>query len=138
MADDLKSCLKELKKRTEQQRLIALAEPLEKIDPEKQGTAFSGFVSGMMEEFNKSSSEYKYIETIFKDFEGMKLTDIRFAIEKSFDRYNRINSLMQRYEENFDEKEFIKYNSKHVVLEKILNFMVINCLGEYKQIDDKE
>jgi len=133
MSDDLKTSLKELKKKMAQQKAAVIAEPLEKIDVEKQGEAFSGFVGGMLVEFNKSDTEYKYIENVFKEFDGMRLVDIRFAIEKSFDRYDKLLSLMKRYEENFDDKEFMKYTSKHTVLQKMLAFMVENAMGEYKQ-----
>lgn len=136
MSDDLKISLRDLKKKMYQQKVVILAEPLEKIDMEKQGEAFSGFVGNILEEVDKSSNEYKYIETISKEFDGMRLEDIRFALEKSFDRYNKINSLVQKYEENFDEKEVDKYSSRLKTLEKMLNFMIINSIGEYKKRDE--
>jgi hypothetical protein len=135
MPDDLRICLKELKKKMKQQKVSVLAEPIEKIDVERQGRAFSGFVNELMVEFEKSSDEYKYVDTIVKEFDGMRLVDIRFAVEKSYDRYDKIISLMKRYEENFDEEEFAKYNSRYLVLEKMFSFMVGNAMGEYKKIE---
>jgi hypothetical protein len=137
MPDDLRTGLRDLKKKMSQQKVAVLAEPLEKIDVEKQGEAFSGFIGKLMVEFEKSSSEYKYMELICGDFDGMRLVDIRFALEKSFDRYDKMLSLMRRYEENFNEKEFAKYNSKHLVLEKMLTFMVGNAMGEYKKVEEE-
>jgi hypothetical protein len=137
MSKDLKADLKDLKKRMSQQKEVILAQPLEKIDPEKQGEAFSGFVSELLTEFQKSSGEYKYIEAVYKEFDGMRLADIRFALEKSYDRYDKILSLMKRYEENFDEKEFAKYTGKHMVLEKMLNYMLGNAMGEYKKVEEE-
>lgn len=136
MPDDLRTGLRDLKKKMSQQKAEILAEPLEKIDVEKQKEAFSGFVNKMMVEFEKSSSEHKYIETISGDFDGMRLIDIRFALEKSFDRYDKMISLMRRYEDNFDEKEFAKYTSKHTVLSKMLTYMVGNAMGEYKKTEE--
>jgi hypothetical protein len=138
MPDDLRICLKDLKKRMKQQKVAVLAEPIEKIDVEKQGRAFSGFVNGLMTEFEKSSDEHKYVDTIVKEFDGMRLVDIRFAVEKSYDRYDKIISLMRRYEENFDEEEFAKYNSRYLVLEKMFSFMIGNAMGEYKKIEKAE
>jgi hypothetical protein len=138
MSDDLRICLKDLKKRMKQQKMSVLAEPIEKIDVERQGKAFSGFVNELMTEFEKSSDEYKYVDTIVKEFDGMRLVDIRFAVEKSYDRYEKIISLMKRYEENFDEEEFTRYNSRYLVLEKMFNFMVGNAMGEYKKIEKDE
>jgi len=137
MPEDLRTCLRDLKKKMKQQKCAVLAEPLEKVDVEKQGEAFSGFVNELKTEFDKSSDEYKYMETVSKEFNGMRLIDIRFAIEKSFDRYDKVISLMKRYEENFDEKELTKYNSRYVVLEKMLSFMAGNALGEYKRIEEE-
>jgi hypothetical protein len=133
MSDDLRTGLRELKKKMSQQKTAVLAKPLEKINSTKQEEIFAGYINELSTEFQKSSSEYKYIDNISKEFEGMRLVDVRFAIEKSYDRCDKILSLMRRYEENFDEKEFQKYNSKHVVLEKVLTFMVGNTIGEYQK-----
>lgn len=135
MPDDLRICLRDLKKKMKSQKVAVLAEPLEKVSIDKQGDAFSGYVNGLLFEFEKGSDEYKYLENVTKEFDGMRLADIRFAVEKSYDRYDKIISLMERYEENFDEKEIAKYNSRYVVLEKMLTFMVGNTIGEYKRIE---
>ena len=51
MPEDLRSCLRDLKKKMKQQKVAVLAEPLEKMNVEKQGEAFSGFVNGLLFEF---------------------------------------------------------------------------------------
>ena len=65
----------------------------------------------------------------------MRLSDIRFVIEKSFDRYNKVILLMTKYSENFNEEEIKKYNDKLTILNDVLAFMIQNSLGDYKDVE---
>lgn len=76
----------------------------------------------------KTSDEYKFSEKILKSFENENFESIKFFIESNYDRYNEIGRLIQKYNDNFDEKEVAKCNSKMTVLEKSMIFFLENGL----------
>lgn len=135
MADDVRNLLREIRKRTLAQRELISAEPLNKIDIKKHTIVFQSFVMNLKIEMKKSSTEGKYIDTLIKTTEGMELQEIRYVLEKTYDRYDNILELMNKYSDNFDENEFLKYNARYDVLSKLLTFMVENSMGEYKTSD---
>jgi hypothetical protein len=110
-------------------------EPMNKITLEKQNIIFENHINELKLEMKKSSVEGKYIETLSNTFEDLNLPEIRYTVEKTYDRYEAILDLMDKYSDNFDENEFLKYNSRYNVLDKVLTFMVQNSLGEYKISD---
>jgi hypothetical protein len=135
MSDELKVMIKEIKKRVIDRTSTVTAITIAKTDPEKQMTVFTEFLNKYNSELKKSASEGKYVAQMMKDFDGMKLSDIRFVIEKSYDRYNKIISLMAKYSENFNEEEIKKYNDKLTILNDVLAFMIQNSLGDYKDVE---
>lgn len=136
MAEDVRSMLKEIRKRLEKNHELICETKIAKIDSSKQETMFLDFVNSVTKEFKKSSDEHKYVDTLIKDFQGMKMAEIRFAVERSYDRYDKVLNLMKKYEDNFDESELGKYTSKFVVLDKILKYMIENSVGEYEKSEE--
>jgi hypothetical protein len=137
-SDDMRGLIKEIRKKVRDQRKLVCEEPLNKIDPDKQAEIFNTFLNTMKNEVKKSSDEGKYIEVLCKNFEEMKLAEIRYTVEKTYDRYDNVIDLMNKYSDNFDEEEFLKYNSRYGVLDKMLKFMIENTMGEYKTSDGDE
>jgi len=138
MSDELKVMIKEIKKRVADRTSTIMEVTLAKTDPEKQMLIFTDFLNSYNSELKKSGSEGKYVVQMMKDFDGMRLSDIRFIVEKSYDRYNKIISLMTKYTENFNEEEMKKYDSKLIVLNDILAFMIENSLGEYTNVEESD
>lgn len=138
MSDELKIMIKEIKKRVIDRTSTVTAITIAKTDPEKQMTVFTEFLNKYNSELKKSASEGKYVAQMMKDFDGMKLSDIRFVIEKSYDRYNKIISLMAKYSENFNEDEIKKYNEKLTILNDVLAFMIENSLGDYINVEESD
>ena len=135
MSDELKVMIKEIKKRVIDRTSTITAITIAKTDPEKQMIIFTDFLNKYNLELKKSTSDGKYVAQMMKDFDGMRLSDIRFVIEKSFDRYNKVILLMTKYSENFNEEEIKKYNDKLTILNDVLAFMIQNSLGDYKDVE---
>jgi len=137
MSDELRSMVKEIKKKVSNRTSTISQMTIAKMDQGKQMTLFADFLEEYSVEIKKSGSEGKYVAQMISDFEDMKLCDIRFVVEKSYDRYSKVVSLMKKYEENFTETEINKYNEKLKVLNDVLAFMISNCIGTYIDSSDK-
>jgi hypothetical protein len=132
MAEDLRTRVKELKKRLDEGEHV-LEISLEKFGKDLQKAKFDNYMSGLSNEMKKSSEEGKYLDSMKNGFEGLSVTEIRYAIEKSHDRYESLLTLMNKYKDNFESTEYNKYATKFLVLNKILSFMVAEHIGEYEQ-----
>jgi len=137
MSEDLKNRIKTIKKKMDLDYERVIATDLNKTSTTRQNELFNEFLNGLSKEIKKDSNEAVYLAEIIKSFKNTKLTTIRYAIEKSFDRYSRIIQLMKQYDDNFDEDEILKYEIKYGVLNNILSFMVSNSIGEYSEDERK-
>jgi len=71
-------------------------------------------------EFKKTSDEYKYIIKLIKAFSEMEYNEIKEFVESNYDNYERINSIIKTFDDNFEDKEIRRYESRYVVLQKCL------------------
>ena len=138
MEDDLKVLMKDLKSKIRKNRNLVKPKELDKIDIKKQKKAFFEFLQNYDNELKKNADSSMYVSNLIDDFSKMKLVDIRFVIEKSNDKYNKMCYLIQKYEDNFSEEEIKKYTDRSKVLNDILAYMVINSVGEYFDAEEDE
>jgi len=138
MEDDLKVLMKDLKSKIRKNRNLVKPKELDKIDIKKQKKDFFEFLQNYDNELKKNADSSMYVSNLIDDFSKMKLVDIRFVIEKSNDKYNKMCYLIQKYEDNFSEEEIKKYTDRSKVLNDILAYMVINSVGEYFDAEEDE
>lgn len=138
MSDDLKSRVKELKKRFENEDEPILELELNKMDKSMEIPRLNAFTGNLLTEIKKSSTEGKYLSSVLDNFEGLEAHQIRFIIEKSCDRYEALIGLMDKYRENFDDEEYNKLQTRFTVLNKVLTFMLEEHIGEYSEKELKK
>lgn len=136
MEDELRVLMKDLKSKIKKDRGLVVPTENDKIDIKKQKKEFFDFLQNYDNELKKNS-ESSYTSVLIDDFRGMKLADIRFVIEKSNDKYNKMCYLIEKYEDNFSEEEIKKYNERSKVLNDIFAYMVTNFVGEYIDAEDE-
>jgi hypothetical protein len=138
MTDELKRRLTDLKNRMEYKQLIFIEKKIVKMDVSKQMSVFKSFITQLSSDIKKSSDEGKYLQSIIKSFDGLSITEIRFALEKSWDIAEGTQILMMRYADNFDESEIKKYEMRAKIMENILTFMVSHNIGEFSEAEKDE
>jgi hypothetical protein len=136
MVDELQLMMKDLKKKIKNRKDVVRPMDIEKIDVKKQKFELQNFLETYDLEIKKSDTEELYVQNMIKDFQGMKLSDIRFVVEKTYDKYNKMVVLINKYDDNFSEEEIKKYERKARILNDIFSFMVINHIGEYFNVEE--
>lgn len=131
MSDDLKILIDELKKKVKDRKDMVEPMVLEKMDLKKQKKEFFFFLESLNSEMAKSNTNEVYIQNMLDDFEKMGMPDIRFVIEKSYDKYSKMAELVKKYDDNFNDEEINKYTYRADVLNKVYSFMLTNHMGEY-------
>lgn len=137
MTDDLQELIKDLKKKVKNRKGSVHPMELQKIDIKKQKQEFFEFLENYDNEIKKDE-EGSYVQTLIKDFRRMKLVDIRFVVEKTYDKYTKMLNIINKFDENFSEEEIEKYKNKEQILNKVVSYMVINHVGEYIDEEDPD
>lgn len=83
-----------------------------------------GHLDSMAGDFKKTSEERKYIESLKKNFTDINIESIKFFIEKSYDRFEEINNVLMKFDDNFEEKEQKRYKARHEVLKSLMIFLI--------------
>lgn len=137
MTDDLQELIKDLKKKVKNRQSSVHPMELQKIDIKKQKQEFFDFLESYDNEIKKDD-ENSYVHTLIKDFRRMKLMDIRFVVEKTYDKYNKMLNIINKFDDNFSEEEVERYKNKEQILNKVVSYMVINHVGEYVDEEDSD
>lgn len=137
MTDDLQELIKDLKKKVKNRRDSVHPMELQKIDIKKQKQEFFEFLEKYDNEIKKDEMG-SYVQTLIKDFKRMKLVDIRFVVEKTYDKYNKMLNIINKFDDNFSEEEIERYKNKEQILNKVVSYMVINHVGEYVDEEDSD
>lgn len=94
-----------------------------KIDISKK-QKMAMFLGSLADSFKKTSEEHKYCDKLIKTFEDMNFESMKFFIISNYDRFDEIHTLAKKYEENFDEKEVLRYEARFNVLSKAMMFLL--------------
>jgi len=137
MTDDLQELIKDLKKKVKNRQSSVHPMELQKIDIKKQKQEFFDFLESYDNEIKKDD-ENSYVHTLIKDFRRMKLMDIRFVVEKTYDKYSKMLNIINKFDDNFSEEEVERYKNKEQILNKVVSYMVINHVGEYVDEEDSD
>lgn len=137
MTEDLKKRLKDIKKGLEDNScsLSITDVVISKHDPSKQRADFDIFISDLVSDIKKSSVDGKFLYNLSEEFDGLSLFIVRYAIEKSVDRYETVLDLMKKYDYNYTDDELRKTSSRLDILQKVLCFMISNNMGDYHETE---
>ncbi len=78
------------------------------------------FLTEYSYDIKKSSDEYRYCIKLLKAFDEMNGESILFFVNSNYDRLEDITRIIMKYDDNFDDEELIKCQSKFRVLEDLM------------------
>jgi hypothetical protein len=137
MTEDLKKRLKDIRKSLDDNSCsLSITDiVILKHDPNKQRIDFDKFISDLVSDIKKSSIDGRFLYDLSEEFDGLSLSTVRYAIEKSVDRYETVLDLMKKYDYNYTDDELCKTSSRLEILQKVLCFMISNNMGDYHEIE---
>jgi hypothetical protein len=80
----------------------------------------------MMMSACEDGHEAHYLAKLYDAFSDMNMASIHYFVESNYDRYDEIRKVMNKFDDNFEADEFAQYDARHVVLEKLMFYLVAN------------